>query len=340
LKKEFQVKRFVTITLLAVLGASTLIACTKAAPTKDAPVASSASTLIPDLGVNANLNGYRPFSDGNAWNTPVDKLPLDPKSSDYVSSIGAEKPLHPDFGANWNGGPFGIPYIVIDKSTLRVPLSFQYSDESDAGPYPVPENAPIEGGENSDGDRHILVLNRDEKKLYEIFAARPQRDGNGKIKSIGAGSGAIWDLTSNKQRSAGWTSADAAGLPIFPGLVRFDEVAHGEIRHALRFTVGKTQRGYITPATHWASSSSDRNLPPMGLRFRLKSDYDISAFPKNTQVILKALKTYGMIVADNGGNWFLSGAPDARWDDEEMSTLKQLRGRDFEAVKTGELVTR
>lgn len=334
-------KRYATAFLLTALGASTLIACTKAAPVKDAPVpvVPTASTPVPDLGINANLNGYRPLPDDNPWNTPIDNLPLDPKSSTYISSIGMDKPLHPDFGANWNGGPFGIPYIVIDKSTRRVPLSFEYEDESDAGPYPVPDSAPIEGGEASDGDRHILVINRDEKKLYEIYAARPQRDANGKIQSIAAGSGAIWDLTSNKLRPAGWTSADAAGLPIFPGLVRFDEVTRGEIRHALRFTVRRTQHGYISPATHWASRSSDRNLPPMGLRFRLKSDYDISAFPKNAQVILKALKTYGMIVADNGGDWFLSGAPDARWDDEQMSTLKRLRGRDFEAVKTGDLVT-
>jgi hypothetical protein len=324
------------LSLTAVAIASTMIACSKAAP----PALTQAKSTPgkPSLGVNADLNGYRPFPDDNAWNTPIDELPLDPKSSTYVASIGADKLLHPDFGANWNGGPFGIPYVVVDKSTLRVPLSFEYADESDPGPYPVPDNAPIEGGEASDGDRHILVINRDEKKLYEIYAAYPERDGE-KIKSIKAGSGAVWDLTSNELRPAGWTSADAAGLPIFPGLVRRDEVERGEINHALRFTVRRTQRGYIAPATHWASRSHDANLPPMGLRFRLKADYDISGFPESAQVILRALKTYGMIVADNGGDWFVSGAPDARWNDEEIGTLKRLRGRDFEAVKTGEVVT-
>ena len=332
---EFQVKSstWAVAGIAAVLGATALIACTKAAPSK-----AKTSAAVPDVGIGANLNGYRPLPDDNAWNTPVDKLPLDPKSKTYVSSIGEEKSLHPDFGADWDGGPFGIPYVVVDaKSARRVPLSFEYADESDAGPYPVPDNAPIEGGDDGDGDRHIIVLARDEKKLYEVFAAQPKKQ-NGKIKSIEAGSGAVFDLTSNKTRPAGWTSADAAGLPIFPGLVRYDEVEHGEIRHALRFTVSKTQRGYIAPATHWASHSSDRNLPPMGLRFRLKSSYDVSKFPKSAQVILKALKTYGMILADNGGDWYLSGAPDARWNDEELGTLKKLRGQDFEAVKTGELV--
>lgn len=329
-----------------VLGAAVLLLLLRPSQTPPASqnnpqntTAAAASTPgVPDLGINANLNGYRPFPEDNPWNTPVDELPLDPKSETYINSIGRDKPLHPDFGANWNGGPFGIPYVVVDKSTPRVPLSFEYSDESDPGPYPIPQNAPIEGGAEAEGDRHILVINRDDKKLYEVYAAQPQKQGE-KIASWQAGSGAIFDLTRNKLRPAGWTSADAAGLPIFPGLVRRDEVTRGEIRHALRFTVRRTQRGYIAPATHWASRSHDANLPPMGLRVRLKKDYDISGFPKSAQVVLQALKTYGMLLADNGSDWFISGAPDARWNDDELNTLKRLRGRDFEVVKTGELET-
>ncbi len=318
------------------LGTSTLLIVTHAEPS--AKTGEAQNSALPDLGVNADLNGYRPLPDDNAWNTPIDKAPLDPKSETYVASIGRDKALHPDFGADWNGGPFGIPYVVIDKSTPRVPIHFEYASESDPGPYPIPPNAPIEGGAEADGDRHILVLQRDEKKLYELYATHPQSE-NGKVVGWQAGSGAIFDLTKNTLRPAGWTSADAAGLPIFPGLVRHDEVERGEIRHALRFTVRRTQRGYIAPATHWASRSRDAKLPPMGLRFRLKSDYDISKFPDEARVILQALKTYGMIVADNGGDWFLSGAPDARWDDEKISTLKRLRGHDFEAVATGKLIT-
>ncbi|MEO6907014.1 MAG: hypothetical protein ABI210_03910 [Abditibacteriaceae bacterium] len=329
--KKLQMKR-------TVLGCITIAAYVASISALRSNAAPSQPVNIPNLGINADLNGYRPFPDDNAWNTPVDALPLDPKSDVYINSIGLQKPLHPDFGASWNGGPFGIPYIVVDKSTSRVPLTFMYANESDAGPYPFPANTPIEGSENSDGDRHALILDRDAHKLYEIYTTQPQRE-NGKIVSIKAGSGAIWDLTSNKLRPFGWTSADAAGLTIFPGLVRYDEVHRGEIRHALRFTVRRTQRGYILPATHWASRSRDQSLPPMGLRFRLKSDFDISGYPPSAQVILKALKTYGMILADNGGDWFLSGAPDARWNDAELNTLKKLRGHDFEAVKTGAIVT-
>lgn len=335
MKLQVQPRWIIVLAACAASGASLFLACSQAAP--QATKKQAGTPALPSLGINADLNGYRPFPDDNPWNMPVDKLPLDPKAETYINAIGREKPLHPDFGANWNGAPFGIPYMVVDKSTPRVPLGFVYADESDPGPYPVPDDAPIEGGEKAEGDRHILILHRDEKKLYEIFAATPQRE-KGKITRIEAGGGAIFDLTSNALRPAGWTSADAAGLPIFPGLVRYDEVARGEIRHALRFTVQNTQRGYIAPATHWASNSNDRNLPPMGLRLRLKSNFDISGFPPGARVILRALQTYGMIVADNGSDWFLSGAPDTRWNDEQLSTLRRLRGRDFEAVKTGEVV--
>lgn len=286
----------------------------------------------PDLGPNASLRGYRPFPDDSPWNTPVDKMPVDANSATFIKSIGADKPLHPDFGAPYEGAPLGIPYVVVAGTQPKVSLSFEYADESDPGPYPIPADAPIEGGPKADGDRHILVLDRDNEKLYEIFSAFP--DGKG-WRAVG---GAVFDLKSNKSRPAGWTSADAAGLPIFPGLVRYDEVVEQkEIRHALRFTVQKTQQAYVPPAKHWASESKDPSLPPMGLRLRLKADYDISKFPEAAQVILRCLKTYGMILADNGSDWFISGAPDDRWDNEALGALKRVKGGAFEAVQTGEL---
>jgi hypothetical protein len=216
-------------------------------------------------------------------------------------------------------------------------VTFDYADESDPGPYPLPTDAPIEGGTASRGDRHVLVLDRDHWKLYELYAAYPIP----LTRNWTAGSGAIFDLGSNGLRPAGWTSADAAGLPIFPGLVRYDEVAgQGVLRHALRFTVQHTRRAYLAPARHFASSDTSPNLPPMGMRVRLKASFDISGFPPSARVILQALKTYGMMVADNGGDWFISGAPDARWNDAELNTLKQVTGSNFEVVLMGALVTR
>lgn len=274
------------------------------------------------------------FPPDNPWNQDISKLPVLPQSATYIQSIGPDKPIHPDFGTMWKGRPMGIAFILVDARQPRVPVTFEYADESDPGPYPIPDNAPIEGGPDSDGDRHIIVIDYTHKKLYETWKSYKTDRG------WKAGSGAVFDLTSNKSRPQHWTSADAAGLPIFPGLARYDEVERGEIRHALRFTVQRTQRAYIAPATHWASRSSDPNLPPMGLRLRLRADYDISHFPPQARVICKALKTYGLILADNGGDWFISGAPDPKWDDEQLNTLKRLRGRDFECVNTGPLVTR
>jgi hypothetical protein len=286
------------------------------------------------LGPNAPLNGRRPFPDDNPWNTPIDRAPVDPNSDRLIASIGLTTHLHPDFGANWNGGPFGIPYVVVDSTTPLVPVSFDYDDESDPGPYPIPRGAPIEGGTSASGDRHVLVIDRDRWMLYELFDAWPE--GNG----WHAGSGAIFDLSSNALRPAGWTSADAAGLAVFPGLVRYDEVVEqGEIRHALRFTASRTRRAYVAPARHWASSDTSSARPPMGMRVRLKAGFDISGYPPSARVILQALKTYGMILADNGSNWYVSGAPDPRWDDGELNTLKQLTGADFEVVEMGHVVT-
>jgi hypothetical protein len=274
------------------------------------------------------------FPADNPWNQPIDRLAVHPKSEQYIRSIGLDKGLHPDFGAPWNGVPSGIPYCVAKKGQKRVPVKFEYAAESDPGPYPIPDDAPIEGGPKSNGDRHVLVIDPEGKKLYELFSSFKTADG------WKAGSGAVFDLSSNRLRPAGWTSADAAGLPIFPGLVRYDEVSHGEIRHALRFTIVRSQRAYIHPATHWASSSSDSNRPPMGLRVRLKAGVDIRGFPAEDRVILQALKMYGMIVADNGSDWFISGAPDPRWNDDALHKIGKIKGHDFEAVDTGPIMTK
>lgn len=260
------------------------------------------------------------FPSDNIWNTPVDTLPVASRSDAYVASIGRDAPLHPDFGSDPS---YGIPYVVVPATQATVPVTFDYDDESDAGPYPLPANPPIEAG----SDRHILVVQQASCTLYELWHAAQNDDGSWR-----AGSGAIFDLRSNALRPDGWTSADAAGLPILPGLVRRDEVLAGAINHALRFTAQRTQRSYIWPARHFASSINDANVPPMGQRFRLKADVDISRFPPSDQVILTALKRYGMILADNGSNWYLSGTTDTSWDDEALDQLKTLRGSDFEAV--------
>lgn len=275
------------------------------------------------------------FPDKNWWNQDISNLPVHANSANYIASIGLNVGLHPDFGTVWNGAPNGIPYAVATADTPMVPIAFQaYGDQSDPGPYPIPPDAPIEGGPNGTGDRHVIVVDPIRRKLFEMFRAFPQPDG-----SWHCDSGAVFDLTSNRLRPEGWTSADAAGLPIFAGLVRYDEaVERGAIKHALRFTVSQTQRAYIHPATHWASSSTDPNRPPMGLRVRLKADFDLAPFPASVRPILQAMKTYGMFVADNGSNWYVSGAPDPRWDDDELHTLGQVRGRDFEAVETGPII--
>lgn len=275
------------------------------------------------------------FPADNPWNTDISKARVHPRSAAWVASIGADTTMHPDFGTEWEGAPIGIPFTTVTTGQRKVPVAFDYVDESDPGPYPIPADAPIEGGPDSDGDRHVLVVDTSTCTLYELFDARPGRRG----AQWTAGSGAIFDLNSNELRPAGWTSADAAGLPILPGLVRYDEVQTGAINHALRFTVERSQKAYIPPATHAASRSTDRNLPPMGARFRMKADYDCSDLSAEVQVICTALKKYGMFVADNGSDWFLSGQPDPRWDDEALRDLKQIPGSAFEAVYTGEIVS-
>jgi hypothetical protein len=262
---------------------------------------------------------------------------VDPNSANLIASIGLTTGLHPDFGTVWEGAPIGIPYVVVSGSQAQVPINFtDYGDESDPGPYPVPPDAPIEGGPSSNGDRHVLIVDRDNWKLYEMFYSFPQGGGS----SWNCASGAVFDLNSNADRPAGWTSADAAGLPIFPGLVRYDEVVEqGLIEHALRFTVSRSRRAYVHPARHWASSNTSPDLPPMGMRVRLKASFNIATYPANVQVILRAMKKYGMIVADNGSNWYVSGAPDPRWNDNELRALRNVKGADFEVVQMGTVVT-
>jgi hypothetical protein len=287
------------------------------------------------LGAGASLVGRPVLPADNPWNTPVDTAAVDANSANLIASIGLGGHLHPDFGADWNGGPFGIPYIVVSGTQKRVPVTFDYAGESDPGPYPIPPNAPIEGGARSSGDRHVIVVDRAAWKLYELYDAHPVGGG----ASWRAGSGAVFDLSSNALRPAGWTSADAAGLPILPGLVRYDEVAAGVIDHALRFTVAQTRRAYVSPARHYASSRTDPNLPPMGMRVRLRASFDISGYPRQARIVLQALKTYGMIVADNGSDWYISGAPDGRWSDSALGTLKLVPGSAFEVVKMGPIHT-
>lgn len=293
-------------------------------------------SAVPDLGPNASLHGKALFPPDNPWNQDISASAVDPNSDNLIASIGFNKPLHPDFGTTYNGQPSGIPYIIVDGKQAKARITFKaYGDESDAGPYPAPGDAPIEGGPASGGDRHVLVIDRDNWMLYELDRAFPTKNG------WNADSGAVFDLNKTKDRPAGWTSADAAGLPIFPGLVRYDEVMEQKaIHHALRFTVVKTRRAYVAPARHFASSKKDVNLPPMGMRVRLKASVDISKYPVECQVILAAMKKHGMIVADNGGDWFVSGAPDPRWNDDNLQALKSIHGRDFEVVKMEGIVTK
>ena len=288
----------------------------KALPLLAAVVGLTAAASAP---VAPRLAGCPVFPASNAWNQRVDKLPVAADSATIVASIGRDAPLHADFGS----GRIGIPYDVVGRRTPRSRVVFDYADESDRGPYPIPARVHVEGG----SDRHAILVDRSSCRLYELYALR--REGG----RWHAGSGAIWSLRSNRLRPAGWTSADAAGLPILPGLARYDEVARGAIRHALRFTAPRTRRAYVWPARHFASDSTDPHLPPMGLRLRLKASFDTRPFPRQARIVLVALKRYGMLLADNGSSWFVSGAPDQRWRNDQLHTLARVHGSDFEVVK-------
>jgi len=269
------------------------------------------------------------FPASSVWNKPVHRLPVRKDSAAIVNAIGAGQYVHADFGSGlWNGGPIGIPVTVVDGSQPTSFVDFYYGDESDPGPYPIPPDVEIEGGPDADGDRHAIIVESDSCTLYELFDLHPAWE---------AGSGAIWNLRSNQLRPLGWTSADAAGLPILAGLARYDEVASAVIDHALRFTVRRSRRAYIYPARHFASSSTDRRLPPMGLRLRLRTNFPVLSFPPQARVVLRALKRYGMIVADNGSSWYISGVPDPGWDNDQLHTLHRVKGSDFRVVDTSKL---
>jgi hypothetical protein len=306
----------VTLTLLAVCLGSTARAQT-----------GSCANMA--LGQGASLNGVVPFPADNAWNQPIATASVDPNSNAIISFIGTTTPLHPDFGAGlYQGNSIGIPYVVVSGSK-PIKVSFTaYGDESDPGPMPIPKDAPIEGYPNpGSGDRHVLVLDRDTCWLYELFGAHVLKNGN-----WSAASAALWDLVNDEQRPYTWTSADAAGLPVFPGLARYDEVAAGSIPHALRFTLKSSRAAFTPPASHWAANSSDQRAAPMGMRLRLKASYDISGFPPQSKVILAALQRYGMIMADNGSSMFISGTPDDRWNNDDLNALKTVPASAFEVV--------
>jgi hypothetical protein len=275
------------------------------------------------------------FPANNIWNRNISALPTHALSDNYINSIGLTSQVHADFGSGlWEGAPIGIPFVRVGQGQPLVDIFFtEYGEESDPGPYPVPTNAPIEGGPDSSGDRHVLVVDDSSCILYEMYHAYPRANSDWE-----AGCGAVFPLTSNQLREVSFTSADAAGLPIYPGLVRYDEVASGAITHALRFTAPSTQRAYLWPARHFASSSTDPNLPPMGLRVRLKAAVNISTYPPEVRVILQALKDYGMFLADNGSPWYISGAPDERWDNDMLHLMDVLQGSDFEAVDESSLM--
>jgi hypothetical protein len=287
------------------------------------------------VGAGGSLNGFLPFPSSNPWNQNISSAAVDPNSTALINFIGGTIGMHADFGSGQFGGStIGIPYSVVGAGQAPVSVTFNaYGDESDPGPMPIPANSPIEGAPNP-GDQHVLVLDNTKCFLYELFGASVTTNG-----SWNAASAAIWDLQNYNQRPLTWTSADAAGLPVFPGLVRYDEVAAGSIKHALRFTLQHSRAAYVLPATHWAANSTNASAAPMGMRLRLKSSFNISSFSPANQVILKALQQYGMIMADNGSSMYLSGAPDARWDNNDLHTLGGVKASDFEVVKMDTIYT-
>jgi hypothetical protein len=295
----------------------------------------AAALASPRLQAQPTVAGCPIFPSNNVWNRPVDTLPKTGNSDTLIESMGADLSLHADFGAGTGrrGETPGIPFAVVQGTQKKVKVALRYANESDPGGYPIPPNPPIEGGTNAKGDRHILILDSSDCKLYEIFSAEPTPEGGWT-----AGAAAIFDLRSNKLRPAGWTSSDAAGLPVFPGLVRYDEVAAGEIRHAIRFTVVRTRNQFVWPARHEASSASGPQFPPMGIRVRLRADFKTDGFALEVKVILNALKKYGMLLADNGVAWGITGTPDERWNNQHLQELAKVHGRDFEVVDTSGLM--
>jgi hypothetical protein len=307
--------------------------------TKSGDGSGSGSTSCSSIstGVGASLGGFVPFPASSAWNQDISASAVDPSSATIIAGIGTSAAVHADFGSGLsNGSKIGIPYVVVDGSQALVPISFTaYGSESDPGPMPIPPTGPIEGDPApGTGDRHVLVLNKDNCFLYEMYSAYPAANN-----SWTAGSAAVWDMTANTQRVYTWTSADAAGLPIFPGLVRYDEVASGKIQHALRFTLSQSRAAFVAPASHFASFVDDPALAPMGMRMRLKAGFDTSGYSAANQVILKALKQYGMIMADNGSSMYISGVPDERWDNNDLHQLGNLKASDFEVVQMGTVYT-
>lgn len=307
--------------------------------------------LAMPLAAQQTVGGCQVLPIANIWNTPVASLPVAANSAAVIDHIGATDTMHPDFGTVWNGAPIGIPYVVVPNGQAMLAIDFASLDgwpgESDPGPYPIPPNPPIEGGDDplNRGDRHILVVRQGACVLYELYHSWKEGDWNGDFTCVVPGatpgwcglSGAVYDLASNDLRPDGWTSADAAGLPIFPGLVRYDEVESGEIRHALRFTVDISRTSWVWPARHESGSSSNVNAPPMGLRLRMKAGYDLPGATPRVRTILAALKKYGMMVADNGTDWYLNGVPDPRWDDDELSIINDIPGSAFEVVEVASL---
>lgn len=281
--------------------------------------------------------GCQIFPPDNIWNARVDTLPVHALSDDYVDTIGRYTGLHADFGSGeWDGGPIGIPFVEVGAGQPLVNLRFHpdgWPEQSETGPAPIPPNAPIEGGPSSDGDRHVLVLDRDNCQLYELYRAFPQGNGDWEVMSS-----AYYDLNSHALRPETWTSADAAGLPIYPGLVTYEEVQSGRIDHAIRFTAPETQMAYVWPARHYASDLTDPRYPPMGQRFRLKANFDISGYSPQVQVILRAMKEYGIILADNGSAWYISGAPNEAWDNDMLHEWDDIDGDNFEAVDVSSLM--
>jgi hypothetical protein len=294
------------------------------------PLAAAAAILLallflPHAAAQPRIGDCPVFPSNNVWNVPIDKLPVSPNSQAMIATNGPTRGLHPDL----DNVSSGIPFVIVPPDQATVPITFTYADESDSGPYPIPPSAPVE----NDADSHVLVIQSGTCKLYELYAAAKQPNG-----SWTGGSGAVFDLKSNRLRPDGWTSTDAAGLPIFPGLLRYDEVASGVINHALRLTVPSTRKAHVWPARHDASKLTDSSYPPMGQRFRLKAGYDISGFSPDVQVVLTALKKYGLILADNGSSWFITGAPDPRWNMDTITTLKKITGSDLEAVDASSLI--